>query len=261
MRNQRYQEECIDFTALIAGWIGYVLVYYHSWEKIYHTDLLHNNITTLSNVSWGSDVVEERLEQNNTTLFYAIPSLISLLWLWCFVNRLCTRYYGLVFSYTWYVLAFCQAMLSTYWQHNQFENVENPDDSYIFFVSELCMTGVVGIPTFLCFGFFMRHSVNYCYAYNIHLDITHRYPRKCGHIAQSTLHDIFEFFMIPFVHIFSFACLCIVLACAVMDENGNMGHLGIETNLLQNNTLMEKDIGIIHLEKTGQKQSPFDRMV
>ena len=266
MRSQQYQEECIDFIALFGGFLGYILVTTHGWKKIYNTDLLYNNITSRVEANMTFDIQED-LKMNNIILAYGIPVMTVLLWTWCYLNRYCARYYALIVPFVWCSMVFCESMLHFYWETDRFMSsdgfpnpVHNPDDMYLHDVYEALVFYICLLPSILCIGFIIRHSINYKNAHNIHLNVPRRYPKSCSDIIDATCLDMYEFFIIPVMNIL-FVFIMFIIVCCTCLESGEGMHYDSGVQEVSSGELSEKNLGFVQLERKCIVNNPFDRMI
>lgn len=236
--------ECMDIFATFMGIFGYTLVTINTWNVIYVSDMIYNNVTWIDdNTIMNTD---DKLHVSTLIVEYGTIVLLATLWTWCHINKLCYRYYLLFMTYTWCSLAFCECLLIMHWTPNRYD-ITIAHDEYLEQVDLYLMTGICTIPVILCVGFLIRHIIYYM-SYSDNSDTSFRYPKRYYQLFDAVIYDMYEFFMVPVVNVLFVLCIAIVI-CTMCDDNGNNNGNFESTTHLTNSDLSEKNIGCLHLEK------------
>ena len=228
---------CIDIIAIFAGVCGYTFVTLHTWNVIYSTDMIYNNVTRVDNgVVFDG---EKQLYVSSIIMYYGTGILISIVWLWCSINKLCYRYYLLFVSYIWYTCIFCTLLLN---YSCRCDEVANDD-----YIQSYLITCIIAIPSVLCCIFTIRHCVYYA-TYNDNYDMYNRYPKYSYNIVAAIMYDMYEFFIIPIVNVLFM--LLMVLAMCVICDSGDSNFTDTSSICESTGGVHQKNIGFISLETT-----------
>jgi len=232
-----------DCFLLIIICVCTILYCILGWNEIVYNDVITNNMTLYVENNQTLFYVEDGLKFNETVFIFVTPFVLILFWHWCYFNKFCFRYYTLPVSYICVIMVVYKCLLSLYWCEDRFDNKSVPNDSYLIQINTILNTSIITIFGTYLFAFIYRHIHNYCLSINIHLGKKYRYPLKCENILHGVCLDIYEFFIIPFIHVFVLLCLC----CLCLSDSQD-GHF-------------ENEMNVICFEKNEPKINYFDRMV